>query len=201
VVVIPVAPQPEPTDFDLKVRQPGLRWIKKQGLDPAVPVPTGTEIPSHWTKCLPDLRRLYNEVCAYTGLFVPKVTGAPTVEHFAPKSKRLSLAFEWTNYRFVCAKINSRKRDFEDVLDPFVLQVRTFELNLINGGIAPGNQLNVAQAKKARATIERLDLDDAECREVRLEYIDEFTKKNISEDYLKRKAPFVWFEMKRQGWL
>jgi hypothetical protein len=123
------------------------------------------------------------------------------VEHFAPKSKRLDLAFEWTNYRFVCAKINSRKRDFEDVLDPFVLQAKTFELNLINGGIAPGHHLNVVQMKKARATIERLDLDDTECREMRLEYIDEYAKKNISEDYLKRKAPFVWFEVQRQGWL
>lgn len=32
--MIPVAPQPEPDDFDAQVRQPGLRWLtENQGAD------------------------------------------------------------------------------------------------------------------------------------------------------------------------
>jgi uncharacterized protein (TIGR02646 family) len=197
--VIPVTPQPEPQDFAKLVRAPGLKWIKKSGLNPNQPVPSGTEIPSHWTKCLSVLRDAYGGICAYVCVYVPKVVGAPSVEHFVPKSRHLNQAYEWNNYRFVCAKMNSRKHDFEDVLDPFILEPESFELNLGDGGIAPHPRLNAVERREAVKTIKRLKLDDAECRSMRLEFIQAFRTHQITAEYLNRQAPFIWFEMQRQG--
>ncbi len=103
--MIPVRPQPEPPDFDSLVRKPGGKWIQKSGLNPNQPVPSRTKIPSHWTKCLPALREAYGGICAYVCVYVPRVVGAPSVEHFVPKSLHLNQAYEWNNYRFVCAKM------------------------------------------------------------------------------------------------
>jgi 5-methylcytosine-specific restriction endonuclease McrA len=111
--MIPVTPQPEPANFDVKVRQPGQRWVARQGLDPGQPVPSGTQLKPYWTECLPQLTELYGRVCAYVCLYIPKITGSPSVEHFVPKSQQLGLAYEWSNYRLVCAKMNSRKRELE----------------------------------------------------------------------------------------
>ena len=52
--------------------------------------------------------------------WIPPVTGGRSVEHFAPKKKHRDFAYEWDNHRLVCSVMNSRKRDFEDVLDPLL---------------------------------------------------------------------------------
>ena len=199
--MIPVTPQPEPADFDAKVRGPGLAWIAGSGLDPTKPVPSGTQIPSHWTKCLPQLRTAYGAVCGYVCVFIELVTGSPSVEHFLPKSKRLNLAYEWSNYRLACTKINSRKNNFEDVLDPFKVKPNEFQLDLLTGGIFPNPALTAARKKKVQATIDRLKLDDAECRELRLSYFNEYAAQEISSMYFKKRSPFVWLEAQRQGLL
>jgi uncharacterized protein (TIGR02646 family) len=199
--VIPVAPQPEPNDFGKTVRTPGSKWIRKSGLNLTEPVPPKTEIPSHWTKCIPALRKAYSGICAYTGVFIPLVVGAPSVEHFLAKSKRLDQAYEWLNYRFVCAKMNSRKRDFDDVLDPFTLEPDMFVLNIVNGAIKPRSGLDAEKRLLVKRTIERLDLDDVECREMRLEFIKDFLTAEITAANLKRRAPFIYLELKRQNLL
>ena len=178
-----------------------MKWIRKSGLNPQNPVPTGTVIPSYWTKCLPTLRRAYGGICAYAGVFVPLMVGAPSVEHFLAKSKRLDQAYEWINYRFVCAKMNSRKRDFDDVLDPFTLEPEMFVLNLVNGGIMANSSLNITKRQRVSRTIKRLSLDDAECREMRLSYVNDYINRDISQRQLERHAPFVYLEMKRQRFL
>lgn len=205
--MIPVAPQPEPVEFAGTVRAPGIKWIRKSGLNPQEPVPSGTNLPPHWTKCLPALRSAYSGICAYAGVFVPPVVGAPSVEHFLAKSERLDQAYEWVNYRFVCAKMNSRKRNFDDVLDPFTLEPEMFVLNLVNGGIMANSSLNITKRQRVSKTIKRLNLDDAECREMRLFYIDGWLLNQRNRDdgvtlgQLKLHAPFVYLEMKRQNLL
>lgn len=63
--MIPVAPQPEPNDFDVKVRQPGSAWLAKKGLTAIAPLPTETEPPPYWRACLDELHRSYGGICAY----------------------------------------------------------------------------------------------------------------------------------------
>lgn len=50
-------------------------------------------------------------------------------------------------------------------------------------------------------TIDRLQLDDPECRRIRADWFSEYVAGHISEDYLKRRNPLVWQEAKRQGLL
>lgn len=197
--MIPVKPKPEPATFQKTVRQKGLAWIHKSGLDPALPVPRGTKIPSHWTKCLDDLWSAYDEVCAYVCLHIPKITGAKSVEHFAPKSKRLDQAYEWSNYRLVCARLNSRKRDFEDVLDPFTLKKDTFLVDFVTGRIVLSSALSAAKRAAAKDTVDRLKLDEPDLRKQRLADLDKALDGDWSVKELKKVSPFVWYEAKRQG--
>jgi uncharacterized protein (TIGR02646 family) len=199
--LIPVKPQPEPKNFKKDVGKPGSDWIEKSRLDPLKPVPKGTKIPNYWTKTLPELRRVYDGVCAYVCAYIELVTGSPSVEHCVPKSKALNQVYEWNNYRLACTKINSRKRDFLDLLDPLTVGEGWFQLNLLDGSIFPNPALTVAQRKKVQQTIDRLKLDDAECRELRLKYLNDFLTKDISSNYFKSHSPFVWLEAQRQGWL
>jgi uncharacterized protein (TIGR02646 family) len=144
---------------------------------------------------------VYGGICAYVCVYIELVTGSPSVEHFVPKSKALNQAYEWDNYRLACTKINSRKRDFLDVLDPFTLAAGWFELNLLDGSIFPNTALTAAHRKKVQQTIDRLKLDDAECRELRLSHFNDFVAKEISSAYFKKRSPFVWLEAQRQGML
>ncbi|WP_437767795.1 hypothetical protein WMF27_17135 [Sorangium sp. So ce281] len=118
--VIHVHLQPEPARFDALVRQPGLRALTAN-LEP---------LPPTWRECLDDLRDSYRSICAYLCVLVPRGTGARSVDHVAPKSKRRELAYEWSNYRFVCSLMNARKRDFDDVLDPMEIPDGWFVLEM-----------------------------------------------------------------------
>lgn len=118
--MIHVALQPEPERFDALVRQPGSRALAANV----------EHLPPYWRECLDDLRRSYRSICAYLCVIVPPGTGAGSVDHFAPKSKHRELAYEWSNYRFVGALMNVRKRDFEDVLDPMEIPDGWFILEL-----------------------------------------------------------------------
>lgn len=198
--MIPVVPQSEPADFDANIRQKGLNWLVKKGIDLGSPAPDNFEFNPLWRECLDAMYESYARVCAYGGFYIEKVTGAPTVEHFAPKSKTPRLAYEWSNYRMVCSLLNGRKKDYEDVLDPFALPPETFHLNLATGAIFPNPNLAGPARLAALATIKRLKLDNAECRQRRIEDFDGF-RDGLPTEYLKRRSPFVWYEAHRQGLL
>lgn len=199
--MIPVTPEPEPASFDKQVRQKGLNWLEKKGLDLDSPAPDGFEFNSLWRNCLDEMYEIYERVCAYGGFYIEKVTGAPTVEHFIPKSKSPRLAYEWSNYRMVCSLLNGRKNDYEDVLDPFTLRPETFHLNLATGAIYPNPKLDAKVRETAQSTIARLKLDGMECRKRRVEDFDGYLRDGLPADYLKRRSPFVWYEAHRQGLL
>ena len=106
--MIKVVPAPESATFDSKVRQPGLRALARKG-----------KIRPYWTRALDDLMAAYHEICAYSCFRIHPITGARSADHFAPKPKDRDNIYEWSNYRLVCSRLNSSKRDFGDVLDPF----------------------------------------------------------------------------------
>ena len=51
------------------------------------------------------------------------------VDHFYPKSVRPDMAYEWSNFRLASLKLNCRKREFQDVLDPFTIEPGWFCLS------------------------------------------------------------------------
>ena len=188
--MIPVSPQPEPDDFDEKVRKPGTAWLAHN--------PTGKpeDYPAYWRKALPDLRVAYRSVCAYYCYFL-EACDSGTVDHFVPKSKRPDLTYEWTNYRFACSKANARKGIKDDVLDPFTLETETFLVDAVTGAIVPNPTLSPQTAKAAWATIERLGLDRPDMRDMRTQHIDHYLHGNVSLYHLDSHSPFVAYEIRR----
>lgn len=203
-LVIPVQEKPAPKRFNEKVYRPGLAWLKANNLSRG-PVPKDkdgkatVELHPYWRECLDDLHKRYRGVCAYTSIYIDRVTGARSVDHYIAKSSAVEHAYRWRNFRLACAKINGRKGTFDDLLDPFTIQPQTFVLDLFTGAISTNPALPQPLLDQAQTTITRLGLDDGDCRAMRIEFFDDYRTGAITAAYLKKKCPFVWYEIRRQG--
>jgi len=196
-----VSPQPEPVDFDEKVRQKGLAHLADKGIALDRPLSKGTKINSYWTGCLPELYAAYSGVCAYVAVHFERVTANGSVDHFVAKSSRADLSYEWSNYRLACGRMNSRKNKYDDVLDPFSLTNGLFHLECVTGRIYPNPAADNDVKELVNQTIKRLGLDDPDCRELRARHFSEYISKQFDRTYFRRISPFVWHEANRQGLL
>lgn len=189
--MIHVEPQPEPADFDRKVRQPGHR------------APLGRKanslLPPHWRRCLPDLWEAYRGLCSYLVLYIPRGTGSATVDHFVAKSSLPDLAYEWGNYRLACSLMNSRKGRFDEVLDPFEVEDGWFTLELSSLEVLPAPGLPESVRHGVETTIARLRLNDPECLAARGERFDSYLSAELSWSGLEKHFPFLARELVRQG--
>lgn len=204
--MIPVIRRRAPHGFNEKILRKGRTWLRNSGLPQSGPLPMGAALSPIWTECLGDLHRAYGGVCAYLCIYIEHVVGEPTVDHFVPKSKQVELAYRWSNFRLACLTMNRRKHDHQDVLDPFLLPADTFHLSLLEGAIAPNETLktiNPGLYRQATATIQRLRLDDEACRTLRRDYFTTYVEDPTPRRRrdLQRRAPFVWYEMVRQGFV
>jgi len=199
--VVKVDLQPEPSCFDSKVRQKGLNYIKQKGIDINKPLPNGVTLKSYWRDCYTELYERYNGVCAYLAIYFEKVTGAGSVEHYLPKKLRPDLAYEWENYRLATGIVNSRKRDYIDVIDPAYIHNEWFYLELTTGHIYPNPSLAEYQKDAAQKSIDRLRLDDGEMRRIRTKTWNNYCEGKISKEYLKEIAPHIYAEAVRQNLL
>jgi len=112
---------PEPADFDIKARQPELRWLQAN--------PNADRPKDFWTTFKPQLADAFKQLCAYTVVYEP----IGTVDHFISvdedkKNKNRSLVYEWKNYRFAAAWINGSKSNATGILDPFEVGEDWFEI-------------------------------------------------------------------------
>lgn len=211
--MIRVEPRPEPSDFDDKVRSPGLRAIAEMSGQPAESRPgrkrkvreviESKDLPDYWTCCLDDLHTAYGGVCAYSCLHIPHVVGSKTTDHFSPKTAKVSPkpedAYEWANYRLACGLMNSRKGT-KVVIDPFTIDGKEnwFQLDLSTMGISPNPRLPDELRAQVRATIDALSLDDEELRGARASWYQPYLEGQITFTFLKRKCPFLADEIVRQ---
>ena len=199
--MIHVEAQPEPASFDEKVRQKGLAWLRRKKIALDQPLPPKTTLEPYWRHCLGEMHLGYNGCCAYLAVFFERVTGGGSVDHFIAKSQRTDLAYEWSNYRLACSRMNSRKRDYDDVLDPFDVETGWFHLEPITGRIYPDQELSAEARSAVQATIDRLGLDDGGNREMRARHYQEYRQGFYTADFLQKRSPFVWSESNRQGLL
>ena len=193
--MILVQEEPEPGDFHDNVRQRGQRFLAKN------PRPTSAALSAHpyWRRAAKQLYDAYDGICAYTCHWIAFDTGSRTVEHFVPKSVAPSLAYEWSNFRLVCGRLNSRKREAQDVLDPFALDNGVFCIDFPSVQIRPFTGLSVELETCAWRTIDRLSLNDETCISARLGWIQDYCGGYIEFDYLRRRAPFLHREIRRQS--
>ena len=140
----------------------------------------------------------YREICAYS-CFRLYPTGGATVDHLVPKSRAPELAYEWCNFRLSCSVMNSRKRDFEDVLDPFEVQDGWFRIELDGFQVCPEKGIAPEVRKAVNATIARLGLNDHRLREMRASHVEDLRCRRISFEVLVRDSPFVARELERQN--
>jgi len=193
--MIHVEARPEPASFQASVRAPGAKWLAKH------PPAHKKKLPTHWRNCLLDLRSSYKGICAYFCCYVHPASGGSSADHFIPKVKDRSLAYEWDNYRFACMRMNSRKRDASDVLDPFFLLDDWFQLYFPTMRVRPAPALTAADQQAVEDTIKRLKLNSNECCEERTDYWDDYSAGHHSAFALQKYAPFVAMEAARQGLL
>jgi len=199
--MIHVRQQPEPATFDANVRQKGLRFFADQGIDPSEPLPPKTSIAPHWRACLDELYASYGGICAYLAVHFERVTGAGSVDHFIAKSSTPTMAYEWSNYRLACSRMNSCKREYDDALDPFSVVNGWFHLELVSGRIFANPNLTHDQSYQVNATIKRLGLDEPGSREMRARHYLDYCRGEYVADFLRKRSPFVWMEANRQGLL
>jgi hypothetical protein len=209
--VIRVEPEPEPPDFDEKVRRPGLRALaelrgqpaeKRRGPKRKVEQERKSkDLPAYWTRCLDDLHKAYRGICAYSCLYIPPVVGGKSTDHSAAKSPKISAkpedAYEWSNYRLACGLMNTRKGT-KAVIDPFTIDGRWFELDLSTLAILPNPELTEPLRERVQATIDDLGLDDDELRKARGDWYQYYLEGEISFSFLARKCPFLAAEIVRQ---
>ena len=180
--MIPVAKVGKPRDFDAKVKQPGDAWL--------VSHPSAERPPALWAPYTSALCEGFANLCGYAAMHDP--TGG-TVDHFLSVQHHRHLAYEWTNYRFSSAPLNSSKRAADDaVLDPFEVGAGWFEI------ILPSLQLRLTDAvppalrAKAEFTLKRLKLRDGErIIRWRRSWYRMYTEGRLTLDGLRVVAPLL----------
>lgn len=192
-VVLP----PPPPHFQASVRVPGQTFIA------ASPHPTGEEWQRHayWRKVHSYLYTSLRGICSYCATFTPRRSGSTSVDHtsidhFVPKSRSPGLAYEWANYRLCRARLNHRKDNNEDVLDPCAIQNGWFRLSFTTFSISPDPGLPGDQQKQVHDSIARLKLndDDAYVNE-RARAIYSYADGKLSLVHLARFYPFIAAEI------
>ena len=199
--MIPVAPAVEPADFDMRVRQPGAAFLR------TTPHPNASAWGSHdyWRKTIGDLLVAYHKMCAYSGSWTKaNVSGMSTlqdssVDHFIPKSSAPSEAYEWANFRLSRARLNNRKANHNDVLDPFTLPDRWFTLDFQSFLVFPNSALSGSKRKRVQETIDRLELNaDNDYVQERVNVVQEYCLGQWTLATLDEFWPFIAREMKAQ---
>lgn len=183
----------EPKNFVELVQKPGKKFIATN------PEPTQKQWKqnNYWVRIAKDIHRTYSGVCAYYCQYIPKVTGSKTIEHFKPKSKHPNQAYIWSNYRLVCGMMNGRKGNNEDVLDPFDIEDDWFIINFNTYMVEPSELVDTQTKSRIDKTIRRLNLNDDECVEGRMEALERFADRGDIK-YLDFWVPFIAKELRRQ---
>jgi hypothetical protein len=111
----------------------------------------------------------------------------------------MAVVIHWSNYRLACTMMNSRKLNYDDVLDPFTIADGMFHLELVTGRIFPNPDLAVADRRSVQKTIDRLKLDSPGCRNMRARHLQDCLEGHYTTAFFRRCSPFVWAEATRQG--
>jgi hypothetical protein len=192
--VIRVTQQPEPPDFDRKIRQRGNRFLA------TTPNPTSKQFKkkAFWQQASVNLHTAYNGICAYTCFYL--VLADKSVDHFLPKALRPDMAYEWNNYRLSLPRVNQHKDNSLEILDPFIVQTGWFTLDFPSCLVRPNVILVSPLVDKIKKTIELLKLnDDDYFVQKRCDLMLDFAEGILSIGDLSKWYPFLAAEVIRQG--
>ena len=116
-----------------------------------------------------------------------------TVDHYLSCANHRALAYEWTNYRFTSARMNSIKRTEDDrVLDPFEVGDDWFEILLPSLQMVATDRVPLAERDRVAFTLKRLGLGDGESvLRRRRAWYEQFLTGGQSLDGLRHYAPLI----------
>ena len=177
--MIPVAPVAEPCGFDERARRPGNAWLAKN---------EGVARPrDYWSPFRAVLADGFADRCGYTAMFEP----VGTVDHFRSYRTNPELAYEWANYRYVAAWINSAKKTSE-VLDPYEVGEGWFEVLLPSLQLVATDKVPPERRALVEQTVKGLPIahDERVLRQRRAWY-KQYLEGHLSLDGLRRWAPLI----------
>ena len=175
-------PVDEPAEFQERARVPGDAWLAAN--------PEARRPKDYWTPFKGVLARGFRDLCAYSAMYEP----VGTVDHFTSCHEDRSKAYEWQNYRYCAAWINSSKGNTraDRLLDPFEIEDGWFELHL------PSLQLRVSDSipdefrERAEYVLDRLHLrDDERVMRQRDAWYSLYRNGELSTDGPQRMAPLI----------
>ena len=173
----------EPPKFDAEARRPGVAWLEENE-DAKRPK-------DFWTAFKGELAQGFGQLCAFTAMYEP----VGTVDHFVSCNEDSSLAYEWDNYRYASAWINSSKQNLKasHILDPFDVQDGWFRLLLPSlQVVVDEDAVPTELLSRARFVLKRFHLrDDERVLRQRREWYRMYQDGELTLEGLRRKAPLI----------
>ncbi len=198
--MIKVALAPPPPNYEVDVKLPGLAFLK------ITPRPSKKDWDQHnyWSKIHDYLYNQHSGICAYCALWSPRrpyAQKSSSVDHFKPKKHYPKLAYDWTNYRLSRVRLNTRKLDFQDIIDPCIIDSDWFHLDFATFLIRPSPRVtDVTIRTRIDSTIARLQLNlDNDYVTERISIIAQYCLDKLSFNILSSKYPFIAFQMSIQN--
>lgn len=171
---------PEPTRFDDECRKPGADWLAKH--------PDAKRPRDFWSQFKSSLADGFRQLCAYSAMYEP----VGTVDHFVSCDENSSLAYEWSNYRFASAWINSSKQDVLGILDPFEIGEEWFEILLPSLQLVTTTRIPRRYRPIAELTLKRLHLrDDERILRQRRSWLKSYENGGVNLEELRLRAPLL----------
>lgn len=201
----PPTPRTGGQPFDRAKKKSGELITRFEDLQPK-------HMPDYWREALDDLYAAYDRVCAYSAFYICPTTGWRTADHMAPKSvpgegsgadedphmvpmsSIWDHVYAWSNYRLACGRLNARKSDYQDVLDPFEVGEDWFVMEFVGFQVRPAHRLPDEVKGRIWATIERLGLNERPIWPTRKDHYLEY-RVGLPFELLKKHSPFVAREM------
>lgn len=177
--MIPVDPVAEPSDFDERARRPGNAWLARN---------EGAGRPrDYWSPFRDVLARGFADRCGYTAMS----DGVGTVDHFRSYRTNPELAYEWANYRYVSAWINSAKKTSE-VLDPYEVGEGWFEVLLPSLQLVATDKVPPERRALVERTLKCLPIaHDERVLKLRRRWYKLYMEGNLSLKGLREMAPLI----------
>ncbi|MCM2363991.1 MULTISPECIES: hypothetical protein [Pseudomonas] len=175
-------PIDEPALFHEKCREKGREWLLQN--------PDKERPRDLWTAFKPLLAEGFSDRCAFGAMWIPD----GTVDHFVSCNEDMTLAYEWSNYRYMSGWLNSSKNKTPaaDLLDPFDVREGWFEVLLPSLQLVVTDEVPVAFREIARKTLASLPIrDDERLLKSRREWLKMYEDEELTLEGLRRKAPLI----------
>lgn len=180
---------PEPSTFDRDCRRPGKQW--------AADNPRARRPKPLWRPFTAALAEGFQQRCGYSAVRIQN----GTVDHFSSWKSRPELAFEWANYRYADARLNSKKQTFDAaIVDPFTIGDDWFEILLPSLQMRLTSHVPRRMRARAQFTLRQLGLDhDERIVAYRAAWWKDFHRGDLTLAGMHQVAPLIARAIERDG--